>query len=250
MAKRTASQAAEEVVEVAFVDVDRFNVDLLKADVRTKRSGEKWISCGYLHEGNERVDKLGLRLNPGKPWTTLFYAVQEPTKDDGKKTDGAYEAFDAQVVIDEHALSVMQKISDKVQSNCKDLLEGYEWKDSHKTYTNTMSILKCKLVVKAANADQLTSCKVRPLGQKELVEARGKDQLMPLLEAHNFFCNAKVKAAISLHNIWFYEKRCGISWRLTNLVVDCREVTMPLPPVRRVFGDCFADVTFSDEDEE
>ena len=249
MAKRTSSQANEEVVEYAFVDIDRFNVDLLKAESRVKRSGEKWISCGYLHEGSERVDKLTLMLNPGKPWASLYYTVKEPMKDDGKKTDGAYEAFEVQVVIEEPVLSVMKKISEKVQESCKDLLEGYEWKDSHKSLQN-ISLLNCKLVVKAANADQLTSCKVRPLGQKELVEARGKEQLKPLLEANNSFCNAKVKVAVALHNIWFFEKRCGITWRLTNLVVDCKDVTMPLPTVRRVYGDCFADVTFSDGEEE
>ena len=67
-----------------------------------------------------------------------------------------------------------------------------------------------------------------------------------MLTANSWFTGAKVKYAVSLHNVWVQKDALGITWRLTNLVVDCKEVQ---PPVRRVIGDCFADVTFSDEDE-
>ena len=217
-------------------------------DAHSEVVGRPYVA-GVLDAGAAAVDEAERRLAEYREQLAERVRTEEPTKDDGKKTDGAYEAFDVQVVIEEPVLSVMKKISEKVQESCKDLLEGYEWKDSHKSLQN-ISLLNCKLVVEATNADQLASCKVRPLGQKELVEARGKEQLRPLLEANNSFCNAKVKAAVSLHNIWFFEKRCGITWRLTNLVVDCKDVTMPLPTVRRVYGDCFADVTFSDDGEE
>jgi hypothetical protein len=241
MAKRTASQAAEVTKEYTITPVDEFDISKLEVVIRgEKKDGSKTVLCLYNKE------KLVLMMTPGKNWSNMLYRVQTPFG--GTDPAATYEAYSTSIAADSQIISVLQQIDAKVIEACKQQVDpdcSKFWQYSAKP-REAPEMFCPKLVLRAANEDQLTACKVRSIGQKGLVDARGKEQLDALLTANSWFTGAKVKYAVSLHNVWVQKDALGITWRLTNLVVDCKEVQ---PPVRRVIGDCFADVTFSDEDE-
>jgi hypothetical protein len=239
MAKRTASEAAAvtRTQEYVTTPLDEFDISKLDVSVRTKKDGSKTVICTY------DLQKLTLMMTPGKAWAVMPFRVMEPYA--GCDPTSEYEAYSASVAVDGHADSLLQQIDKKIIEACKDLAKDLNWHSSVKDdlYRRFLSSM---LIVRAANADHLTRCKVRPIGQKGLVDACGKEQLDGLLAANSRFVGAKVKYAVSLHNVWFQKDAYGITWRLTNLVADCKDVE---PPLRMVIGDCFADVTFSDEGE-
>ena len=241
MAKRTASKAAEVTKEYTVTPVDEFDISKLEVKIRgEKKDGSKTVICLYNNE------KLTLMMTPGKTWSNTLYRVDTPFG--GTDSAAAYEAYSVPIAVDSQMISVLKQIDAKVLEMCKLQVDpdcNKFWQHSAKPHE--APIMFCpKLVLRAANEDQLTACKVRSIGEKGLVDARGKQQLDTLLAANSWFVGARVKYAVSLHNVWVQENRYGITWRLTNFVVDCKEVQ---PPVRRVIADCFADVTLSDEDE-
>jgi hypothetical protein len=240
MAKRTASEAAE-VKEYTITPVDEFDISKLEVVVRPeKKDGSKTVLCLYNKE------KLVLMMTPGKTWSSMVYRVSTPFG--GTDPAAAYEAYSTSIAVDDRIVSVLKQIDAKVIEACKDQVDpdcSKFWQHSAKPH-EAPNMFCPKLVLRAANEDQLTACKVRSIGEKGLVDARGKEQIEALLAANSWLTGAKVKYAVSLHNVWVQKDALGITWRLTNLVADCKEVQ---PPARPVIGDCFADVTFSDEDE-
>ena len=147
MAKRTASEASEPVVqEVPVISVEDFDISLFAAKARgLKKDGQRVYTTSYNHK------RLKLNLTPGKKWLEIKYRIQPS---DLSQNDNRMKV---KFVVSEKMASIIGSIEDEVK---KVVMPGHEATEFYSALKD--DTFGASLVLESKSDGYLRQCKVRP----------------------------------------------------------------------------------------